>query len=97
MLGLLSTIVRLKERSDQESVRQEKIALSHEHNLALITSTSAREVACISAKRLGHPARTAFFLDFSVCLPPLVTEELTLGNRGKFAQVSLMKSTTKLS
>jgi len=32
MLGLLSTIIRGRERSDQESVVNEKIALAHEHN-----------------------------------------------------------------
>jgi len=66
MLGLLSTINRGGERSDQESVGHEKprIALAHEHNWAPITSTSAREVARTSARRLGHPARAAFFLDF---------------------------------
>jgi len=61
MLGLLSTIIRGRERSDQESVIHEKIALAHEHNWAPITSTSAREVARTSARRLGHPARAVFF------------------------------------
>ena len=69
MLGLLSTIIRGRERSDQESVCQEKIALAHEHNWAPITSISACEVDRISARRLGHPARAAFFLDF-FSLPP---------------------------
>ena len=54
---------------DQESVNDEKIALVHEHNRALITSTSAREVARTSARRLSHPAR-AEFLDF-FSLPPI--------------------------
>jgi len=61
MLGLLSTIIRGMERSDQESVAHEKIALAHEHNWAPITSTSAREVAHTSARRLGHPAWAGFF------------------------------------
>jgi len=61
MLGLLSTIIRGREPSDQESVTHEKIALAHEHNWAPITSTSAREVAHTSASRLGHPARGVFF------------------------------------
>ena len=32
MFGLLSTIIRERERADQESVTHEKIALAHEHN-----------------------------------------------------------------
>jgi len=50
-------------------VTHEKIALAHEHNWASITSTSAHEVARTSARRLGHPARGGFFLDFC-SLPP---------------------------
>ena len=68
-LGLLSTIIRGRERSDQERGSHEKIALAHEHNWALIMSTSAREVARTSARRLGHPARAVIFLDF-FSLPP---------------------------
>ena len=71
MLGLLSTIIRGREPSDQESVIHEKIALAHEHNWAPITSTSAREVARTSARRPGHPARGVSFLNFLVCLLPL--------------------------
>ena len=56
-LGLLSTNIRGREQSDQESATNEKIALAHEHNRAPITSTSAHEVARISTRRLGHPAR----------------------------------------
>ena len=69
--GLLSTIIRGGEQSDQESVIVEKIALVHEHNWALITSTSAREVARASARRPCHPARAVFFSIFLVSLPPL--------------------------
>jgi len=61
MLGLLSTIIRGRERADQKSASHGKIALAHEHDWAPITSTSAREVACTSARRLGHPARAVFF------------------------------------
>ena len=89
MLGLLSTIIRGMERADQESVRHGKIALAHEHNSTLITSTSAREVARTSAKRLGHPAGAGFFFSFLASLPPLDWLQLP--------QVSSMKSTTKLS
>jgi len=32
MLGLLSTIIRERERSDQEKAYDGKIALAHEHN-----------------------------------------------------------------
>jgi len=32
MLGLLSTIIRGRERADQESACDGKIALAHEHN-----------------------------------------------------------------
>ena len=46
----------------QESAIDGKIALAHEHNWAPITSTSAREVARTSARRLGHPAQAGFFL-----------------------------------
>jgi len=69
MLGLLSTIIRERERSDQEKAYDGKIALAHEHNWAPITSTSAPEVARTSARRLGHPVRASFFLDF-FGLPP---------------------------
>jgi len=72
MLGLLSTIIRGRERSDQESAYDGKIALAHEHNWVPVTSTSAREVDHTSARRLSHPARAVYFLDFLVCLPPLV-------------------------
>jgi len=61
MLGLLSTIIRGRERSDQESVTHEKIALAHEHKWSQITSTSALEVTRTSARRLGHPALAGFF------------------------------------
>ena len=61
MLGLLSTIIRGRESSDKENVNHEKIALAHEHNWAPITSTSAREIARTSTRRLGHPARGGFF------------------------------------
>jgi len=64
MLGLLSTIIRGMERADQESVYHSMIALAHEHNWAPITSTSAREVARTSARRLRHPARAGIFLVF---------------------------------
>ena len=36
MLGLLSTIITGRERSDQESVTHEKIALAHEHNCDIL-------------------------------------------------------------
>ena len=64
MLGLSSTIIRGMKRADQESVYHGKIALAHEHNWAPITSTSAREVARTSARRLGHLARAEIFLGF---------------------------------
>ena len=64
MLGLLSTIIRGMERADQESVYHGKKTLAHEHNWALITSTSARKVARTSARRLGHPARAGVFVVF---------------------------------
>ena len=61
MLGLLSMIIRKRERADQKSANRGKISLAHEHNWALITSTSARGVARTSARRLGHPAWAGFF------------------------------------
>ena len=77
-LGLLSTNIRGREQSDQESAIDGKIALAHEHNCAPITSTSAREVARISARCLDHPARSGFFLDFLVSLPPTGTSRKSL-------------------
>jgi len=64
MQGLLSTIIRGREQSDQESVTHGKIALAHEHIWAPITSTSACGVARTSARRHDHSARAGFFLDF---------------------------------
>ena len=81
--GLASTIIRGTERSNQESANDGKIALLHEHNWALITSTSAREVARTRARRLGHPAWAGFFPDFLVSLPPLVTLPFGLSYRTK--------------
>ena len=49
--GLVSTITRGREPSDQESVSNGKITLAREHNWAPITSTSARGVARTSARR----------------------------------------------
>ena len=72
MLGLLPTIVSGREWFDQESVNHEKIALAHKHNWAPITSTSTREVARTSARRLGHPA--GFFLDFFSLPPTLILQ-----------------------
>jgi len=67
MLGLLSTIIRGRERANQKSANHGKIALAHEHNWALITSTSTRGVARTSARHLGHHALVRFFLD---CFSP---------------------------
>jgi len=64
MLGLLSIIIRGSERADQKSADQGKVALAHEHNLALITSIFARGVAHTSARRISHPARAGFFFRF---------------------------------
>jgi len=61
MLGLLSTIVREMERADQDSFNHGKIDLAHEHNRAPITSTSAREYALTSVRRLGHQALAGVF------------------------------------
>jgi len=72
VLGLLSTIIRGMERADQESVYHGKIALAHEHNWAPITSTSAREVARTSARRLGHPAWAGCFWFLIASLPPSI-------------------------
>jgi len=69
MLGLLSTIIKGEEQSDQESVSHAKIDLVHEHNWAPMTSTCVRGVARASARRLGHPARASVFLVF-FSLPP---------------------------
>jgi len=59
MLGLLSTIIGGRERSDLKNASRGKIALANEHNSALIMSTSASGVARISAKCLGHLARAS--------------------------------------
>jgi len=73
-LRLLSTIIRGREQSDQESVNNGKIALAHQHNWAPITSTSVRGVARTSVSCLGHPARAGFcFGGVLVCFPPLTT------------------------
>jgi len=69
MLGLLSTIIRGRERADQKSATHGKIALAHEHNWALITSICACGVARTSARRLGQPAPASFFKMFLVRLP----------------------------
>jgi len=60
MFGLLSTSIRERERSDQDSVNHGKIVLTNEHNSAPITSTSARGVARTIARRLSHLARAGF-------------------------------------
>ena len=67
MLGLLSTNFRGMERGHQKSATHGKIALAHEHNGALTTSTSARGVVHTSARCLGHPARAGYFLDYELC------------------------------
>jgi len=67
MFGLLSMIIRERERSDQENANHGKIVLTNEHNWAMITSTSARGFARTSARRLSHPARAGFF--FLTLLP----------------------------
>jgi len=64
--------------SRSKSATHGKIALAHKHNWASITSTSAREVARTSARRLGHPARAGVFLKKIVCLPPLVGDDLRI-------------------
>ena len=60
MFGLLSTIIRGREWTDQESANHGKIVLTNENNWASII----RGVARTSARRLGHPARAGPFLDF---------------------------------
>jgi len=69
MLGLLSMIIRGRERADQESAGHGKIALANEHYWAPITSTCAREVVHMSARRLGHPARAGLFCRNFFLLP----------------------------
>ena len=67
LISVIHDYLRGGERSDQESVVHEKIALSHEQNWPLIKSTSARGVARTSAKRFGDPAQRIFFRFF--CSP----------------------------
>jgi len=66
MWGLLSTIIRGRERADQESAYDGKNTQAIYHGCAPITSTSeaAHEVARTSTRRLSHLARAVFFLDF---------------------------------
>ena len=64
MLGQLSTIMRGRERSDQESAYDAKIAWAIQHCSTPISSTSACGVARTSARRLCHLVRAGFFVDF---------------------------------
>ena len=59
MLGLLSTIIRGRERSDPKNASHGKIPLVNEHNLALTMSTSVSGVARISARCFGNLARAS--------------------------------------
>jgi hypothetical protein len=61
MLGLLSTIIFGRERADQKSAREGKIAQAIHHRWTPKTSTSARGVARTNTRRLGHPARAGVF------------------------------------
>jgi len=78
-LGLLSTIIKEREQSGQESAAHKKIALANEHTWAPMMSTSALGVARTSARCLGHPARAReplrnVFLCFErkCTFPPLI-------------------------
>jgi len=58
LLELLSTIIRGREQSDQESAAHGKIALANELKWAItVTSTSDYRVARTSTWRTDHPAR----------------------------------------
>jgi len=46
-----------------------------------MTSTSAREVARTSARRLGNPARAGLFKIVQVRLPPLAAGQILMKNR----------------
>ena len=63
LLGLLSTIIRGREQSDQESTTHGKIAQAIKHRWTLITSTSAREVVRTSARCLSHWSRSGFYFE----------------------------------
>jgi len=72
MLGLLSTIIWGREQADQKSATHGKIALAHEHNWALTTSTCTQSRPYQrEASRPSGPARAVFFKIFLVRLPPL--------------------------
>ena len=53
---ILSTIIRRKEQSYQESATHGKITLAISHRCTLITSTSERGVARTSTRCMGHQA-----------------------------------------
>jgi len=60
---LLSTIIRERQQSDQESVVHAKIALAISHRCTLTTSTSACRVARTSTRRMGNQAPAFFFFN----------------------------------
>ena len=94
MLRLISTIIRGRERSDQESVTHEKIALAHEHNWVLI-SQFLHANSPVLARGVSAIQPGPFFLYiyiyiyiyikiFLVCLAPLgvTIEEKTFLENG---------------
>jgi len=70
--GSYPRFIRGRERADQKSATRGQIVQAISHHRTLITSTSAREVARTSARRLGHPARAGFLycLFFSLSRTP---------------------------
>jgi len=81
MLGLLFTIIKERERSDQENANHVKIALVNKHNWATITSTSSCGVTRTSARLFSNSTRAGVFFTRKGLLPTLRGERGFFGRR----------------